>query len=164
MNYHVSRAHIEAIAAQIAPMCDGDEQLLQDMLEGETDLLSVAKRMHEQLARDNELLAGIAERMAELKGRQKRFKARAARFKAEIGNLLRAANLTTLELPEATYSVRNGKPNLVVVDPAAVPERLQVCSWSPNKAAINEQFNDADDLPNWLTREPATDIVTARTK
>ena len=74
MNVHISRAQIQAVAEQIAPMCDGDEQLLQDMLEGETDLLSLVSRMHAQYARDNEMLAGIAERKTALMAREKRIK------------------------------------------------------------------------------------------
>lgn len=164
VNNHVSRTQIEAIAAQLAPMCDGDEQLLHDMLEGETDLISIAGKLHEQLARDNEMLSGIAERKAALAAREKRIKDRAARVKVEIGGLLRAAKLTKLELPEATYSVRDGKPKLVVVDAEAVPAAYQVAEPVPDKRAINAAFADADDLPNWLVREPATDVVTGRTK
>ena len=164
MNVHISRAQIQAVAEQIAPMCDGDEQLLQDMLEGETDLLSLVSRMHAQYARDNEMLAGIAERKTALMAREKRIKDRANRFKQEIGSLLRAASLARLELPEVTYSVRDGKPKLVVVDPLAVPEEFNQVKWTPDKRAINDAFEGSDDLPNWLTREPATDVVSARVK
>lgn len=164
MNIQVSRNHIQAMAEQIAPMCDGDEQLLQDMLEGETDLLSIVSRLHEQIARDNEILVGIGDRKSALAAREQRIKDRASRFKAEIGKLLRASRLTKVELPEVTYSVRDGKPKLVVNSPLAVPEEFCAVKWSPDKKAINAEFTESEDLPNWLTREPATDIVTGRVK
>jgi hypothetical protein len=164
MNVSLTRAQIEQVAAQIAPMCDGDEQLLQDMLEGETDLISVASRIHEQIARDNEMLVGIAERKSALAGREKRIKDRAASMKAQIGALLRAARLTKLELPEVTYSVRDGKPTLEVVDPSAVPEDYLTYKPTVNKSQINADFAPGDELPNWLTVKPASDVVTGRVK
>lgn len=164
MNYMVSRAYIAAMAELIIPLCDGDEQLMQDMLEGETDLLSIVERIHEQISRDNEMLAGISERKSTLIERERRIKTRAANLKAEIGKLLRVAQITKLELPEATYSVRFGKPKLDVVDADAVPEQFQVVKYTPDKKAINEAFSEIEDLPNWLVREPASDVVTARVK
>lgn len=165
MNVHlIQRRYIEEMAEQIAPMCDGDTDLLQDMLEGETDLISIVKRLHEQIARDEEMLVGIKERKASIADREKRIKARADKMKAQIGGLLRIAQLPKLELPEVTYSVREGKPSLVVVDAEAVPSQMLRVSYAPDKTAINEAFADATDLPNWLIREPASDIVTARKK
>lgn len=164
MNFQVSRAHIERMAEQIAHMCDGDEQLLQDMLEGETDLIKLASQLHEQFSRDNEMLAGIAERKAALIERERRIKSRAANVKAMIGDLLRDAKLTKLELPEVTYSVRDGKPKLSIVNPDAVSDDCVTLVRKPVMAAINEKYSDAESLPNWLVREPATDIVTARAK
>lgn len=164
MNIQISRAHIAQMAEQIAPMCDGDEQLLQDMLEGETDLVSLASMLHEVRARDLELLDGIKGREDNLKARKARIKARAERFKEEIGKLLRAARLPNIELPEVTYSVRNGNAKLVVTDPLAVPEELNSVSWSPDMAKIKEAYAEAESLPNWLRHDPPKDIITARSK
>jgi hypothetical protein len=77
---------------------------------------------------------------------------------------LRAARLPKLELPEVTYSVRDGKPRLEVTSPLAVPEEYCAVKLVPDKAKINAAFADADSLPNWLVREPATDIVTGRAR
>lgn len=164
MNHLISRAQIQAMADKLAPLCDDDEQLLQDMLEGETDLISIVTRIHEQIARDNEMLAGIAERKRTLADRESRIKTRADRMKSEIGSLLRIAHLSKLELPEVTYSVRDGKPKLEVVDPQAVPDEYLTFKPQPNKTQINADFDPHGDLPNWLVRRDATDVVTARTK
>lgn len=164
MNFPLTRAQIDAMAAQIAPMCDGDEQLLQDMLEGETDLISVATRIHEQIARDNEMLEGIKLRKAAIAERESRIKARAERFKEQIGILLRVARLSKLELPEVTYSVRDGKAKLTIVDPEAVPADFCRIRTEPDKALINESFADTETLPNWLVWKEPHDIVTARAR
>lgn len=160
----IKAQEIAAIAEQIAPMCDGDNDLLQDMLEGETDLLSIVKRLHEQRARDEEMLAGIKERKAALAEREKRIKARADKMKEQIGGLLRIAHLPKIELPEVTYSVRDGKPTLKVVDPDAVPEEYLTFKPQVNKTQINADFDPDGELPNWLVVEPAHDVVTGRVK
>ena len=164
MNLALDRAAIERMAEMIAPMCDGDEELLANMMEGETDLYSVVGRIHEQIARDGEMLEGIKVRKAAIAEREGRIKARAERFKEQVGILLRAARLSKIELPEVTYSVRDGKAKLVVVDADAVPPEFCRVKTEPDKALINESFADTEALPNWLVWEAPRDVVTARTK
>lgn len=164
MNPDILRAEIARTAEYLAPYCDGDEQLFLDMLEGETDLFRIVGRIHEQTARDDEMLVGIAAREANLKERKQRIGERVKASKAVIGKFLRAAQLARLELPEVTYSVRDGKPSLVVTDADAVPDEYRRVKSEPDKTAINETFAQVEALPNWLVREPARDVVTARTK
>lgn len=143
---------------------DDDERLFHDMLVGETDIDRIVLRIHEQIARDEEMLIGIKERESALRDRKQRITNRKDAGKALIGKVLRAGHLAKLELPEVTYSVRDGKPGLRVVDADAVPDDLQRIKREPDKAAINERFADAADLPNWLMREPAKDVVTGRAR
>jgi hypothetical protein len=164
LNLRLEADAISRISDMIAPMCDGDEELLHDMMTGETAIDHLVRRLHEQVARDGEQLVGIGERQRDLADRKARISKRQDAMKAGIGMLLRAARLTKLELPEVTYSVREGKPALRVVDPEAVPEELQRIKREPDKTAINETFADESSLPNWLVREPARDVVTARVK
>lgn len=165
MNVHIDLRHIAQVADELDALCGGDdERLFHDMLVGESDIDHVVSRIHEQVARDGEMLVGIAERKAAIGERQERIKRRIEAGKSLIGKVLRAGRLTRLELPEVTYSVRDGKPALKVVDPEAVPDELQRIKREPDKTAINEAFGDAAELPNWLVRELPKDVVTARTK
>lgn len=164
LNLRLEADAIARVAEMIAPMCDGDEELLHDMMTGETAIDRLVSRVWEQVARDEEQLAGITERQRDLTERKARITRRRDGFKAGIGHLMRAARLTRLELPEATFSVREGKPGLKVVDPEAVPDELQRIKREPDKTAINEAFGDAAELPNWLVRDVPKDVVTARTK
>jgi len=161
---NVQLAEVARIAEQLAILCDDDERLFADMVEGETDLHTIVGRLHNQIANDTELLAGITQRQADLAERKRRLSDRVTATKCAIGQFLRAAKLPKIELPEATYSVRDGKEKLEVVNPDAVPADLCRTKTEPDKAKINEAFADADTLPNWLVREPARDVVTARTK
>ena len=155
---------VARIAAQLADMCGDDAELYRDMLEGETDLFRIVGKLHASLASDRELLAGIAERAADLDARKKRIAARSDNTKAAIGAFLRAASLPNIELAEATYSVRDGKAKIEVIDAEAVPLELCRMVTAPDKAKINAAYADAEELPNWLNRTPARDVVTARTK
>lgn len=164
MNAQIQLGEISRAVEFLAPFCDGDEQLWLDMLEGETDLHRIVARIHEQVARDTETLVGIKERKANLREREERISNRVDASKALIGKFLRTAKLPRLELPEVTYSVRDGKPKLEVVNPDAVPDEFRKVKSEPDKAAINEAFANDEAPPNWLVREPARDVVTARTK
>lgn len=163
LNPHELRTIAKA-AEDLELICGGDEQLFSDMMEGETSIDRIVLRIHEQIARDEEMLAGIKERQAAIADRKKRIETRAANGKQLIGKALRIARLAKLELPEVTYSVCDGKPTLRVVEATAVPEAFTVSKPTPDKRAINEAYEDSDQLPNWLVREEATDVVTARTK
>lgn len=161
---NIQLAEVARIAEQLAALCDDDERLFADMMEGESNVHSIIGKLHNQLASDGELVAGITERQADLAERKRRLTDRQAATKAAIGKFLRAAQLAKLELPEVTISVRDGKPTLRVLDPAAVPAEYQRSKPEPDKPAINDAFSDAATLPNWLAREPARDVVTMRTK
>ncbi len=164
MSTHLDLNQLAREAEMLDKLCGDDEQLFADMMEGETDIDRIVLRIHEQLAQDEEMLAGIKERQAAIAERKKRIETRRDNAKALIGKALRIARLPKLELPEVTYSVRDGKPKLEVVDPLAVPERFAIPRPTPDKRIINKFFADIDDLPNWLVRTDAQDVVTGRSK
>lgn len=164
MNAPLQLAEIARIAQQLDMLCGDDETCFADMIDGETDISRIVARLYGQLASDGELIAGITERQADLAERKRRLTDRIAACKATIGQFLRAAMLTKLELPEATISVRDGKPGLSIVSPDAVPAEYTRTKIEPDKTAINAAFAEAGELPNWLAREPARDVVTVRTK
>lgn len=165
MNARFDLSRIAQTAAELDQLLGGDdEQCFADMMVGETDIDHIVLRIHEQRARDLEMLVGIAERKAAITERQERIARRAEAAKMLIGKVLRAGRLPKLELPEVTYSVRLGNAGLKVVDPEAVPDEFQRIKREPDKTKINEAFDDAKNLPNWLVREPVRDVVTARTK
>lgn len=164
MNAPVQLAEIARIAEQLDVLCGDDEICFADMIQAETDIDRIIARIHEQIARDQEMLAGIKDRQSDIAERKARLSARVDASKAAIGKFLRAAMLTKLELPEVTYSVRTGNPSLRIVDAEAVPDDFRRIKSEPDKTAINGAFGEAATLPNWLVRDAATDIITARTK
>ena len=155
---------IARIAELLGAMCDGDEILFADMMEGEAPAHDIIARIADAVALDQERLTGIKERAADIAARKARYEARIDAGKRAIGAVLRAAGLAKVELPEATWSVRDGNARLVVIDPEAVPFDMTRVKQEPDKIAINAAYENAAALPNWLAREPATDIITQRSK
>jgi hypothetical protein len=45
-----------------------------------------------------------------------------------------------------------------------VPDELCRTKREPDKAKINETYAQTEALPNWLVREDARDVISARTK
>ena len=155
---------IARIATLLEAMCDGDEILFADMMEAEAPAHDIISRLADAVALDQERLTGIKERAADIATRKARYEARIDAGKRAIGMVLRAAGLAKVELPEATWSVRDGKARLVVTDPEAVPFDMTRVKQEPDKTAINAAYGLSELLPNWLAREPATDIITQRSK
>lgn len=164
MNAHLDMRQLAREADMLDELCGGDDVLFADMMEGETNIDRIVLRIHEQIARDEEMLAGIKERQSAIAERKKRIETRRDNAKALIGKALRIARMPKLELPEVTYSVRDGKPSLEVVDPAAVPEEYLTYKPTVNKTQINADFGPDDDLPNWLVVRDGRDVVTGRTR
>lgn len=164
MNPLLDMAALQREADQLDQVCGGDERLFGDMMEGSSSIDTVIMRLHNIACDADGMATAVGERIKAMQERKARYERRRDGAKDFIGKALRIARLAKLELPEVTYSVRDGKPSLKVVDPAAVPEEYTVSKPVPDKTAINEAFADATDLPNWLVREPASDIVTGRTK
>lgn len=164
MNIVLKAQEVARIATQLADMCGDDERLFADMVEGETDLHKLITRLHEGIANDAGMVTGIKERKADLDARQKRLEARIDAQKGAIVMLMQAGQQSKVELPEVTYSLRDGKAKLVVVDADAVPREYQREKLETDKALINEAFADAQVLPNWLVLQEAKPVLTGRTK
>jgi hypothetical protein len=160
---NIRAEEIARIAESLQAICGDDEKLFTDMMEGETDLHWLVNQLHDRIATDAGMVNGIKHRKADLDERQSRLAARIEAHRVAIIQLMQAGKVAKLELPEATYSIREGKPRLVIND-EAVPRKYQREKLETDKAKINEVFADASDLPNWMTREPAKPILTARVK
>ena len=164
MNVQLQTAEIARIANALHDMCGDDERCYEDMLAGETDLHKLVNRLHDGIATDLGMVAGIKMRQGDLSDRKSRLEARIDAQRGAVISLLQAGRVNKVELPEATYSLRDGKPKLTVIDDDAVPAEYQRTKVETDKTAINDAFADAGELPNWLTREAAKPVLTMRAK
>lgn len=113
----IVRKQIEALKA-IYPEITEDADLLADTLEGETDLDRVLSKLVD-FVRDAEAMAGaIKARKDEIAERQKRYERQGESGRKIIHQLMEAAQMAKVTLPEATLSILapREKVNVVSVD------------------------------------------------
>jgi hypothetical protein len=126
---------------------DGDEQLLLDSLEGETDfhrfMTAVVRRMCEAEA----CADGIGDLIREVKERQQRFEQRSDAMRSLAFKVMNIAAVRKVELPQATLSIRAGTPKVIVTDEAALPENCIRIKREPDKIAIKEHLARGDQVP-----------------
>lgn len=104
-----------ALAARLRDeIGDGDDRLLADTIEGQTDCLEIIDRLAEVAIADK-LLAERAEE------RIKRLKARSDRARATIQQMLEALGITKLERAMVTASVSDGPKSAHITDAQAIP-------------------------------------------
>ena len=149
------RSTVEWLRAHYPGMED-DEQTWIDTLEGETDLKEVAAKLIERSLECKSMTTGIKERADALAARKKRLEDQEKSLRGAALILLQEAGLKKLELPEATLSVRDLAPRLIVTDeskiPAACCETVQKIVMDKVKAAV-EAF-EADKAQRAMT-DPA---------
>lgn len=146
MNAHLTL--IEAVAALLQPYAD-DEELYQDMIEGETDALDLLDSQIASMQNDEALAEAIKAQEANLKARRERIEWRADAHKKAALLIMNAAGLKKAERPRATISVRPGSVSVQITDEAEIPTQLmrEKISRAPDKAAIKAQLEAGETVP-----------------
>lgn len=129
------RRHVEALTA-VYPELAEDEQLLADMVEGETEVFEVLSVLVRQANETKAIAAGLADYAKDIGERKARIERRVDSIRALIMSIMDAAGLNKAALPEATLSVRAGTQRPVVDDADALPEDLVRIERKPDMAAI----------------------------
>ena len=146
MNAHLTL--IEAVAALLQPYAD-DEDLYQDMIEGETDALDLLDSQIASMQNDEALAEAIKAQEANLKARRERIEWRADAHKKAALLIMNAAGLKKAERPRATISVRPGSVSVQITDEAEIPSQLmrEKITRAPDKAAIKAQLEAGETVP-----------------
>ncbi len=115
-----------------------DDQLRADMIEGETDAFEFL-RMVEAKRREATSLAGaVAGTIAELELRLGRFERREKAMRDLMFRVMQAADIKKAELAEATVSIRNGTPKVIITDETVLPDIACRFKREPDKTKIKE--------------------------
>jgi len=144
------------------PELADDEQLHADMIEGETDAFDFI-RLVENMRREATMMAGgIAGTIAELEVRQTRYTRKEQAMRALAFKIMQRADLRKVELPEATYSVRNGIAKVLVTDETQLPDDCVKVTRAPDKTAIKDKLSSGQTVPGaeLSNAEPSLSIRT----
>ena len=127
---------------------EDDEDLLRDTIEGQTSLHEMIATVLDSIEQDNEHVTGIGKRADDLGVRQQRLKKRIARKRALIEQAMAVGEIKTLELAEATVSLRRAPPKLVVENEADVPSSYWVAQDPKlDRKALTQALRDGDQVP-----------------
>lgn len=156
---------IEAAKALIASLgADAeDADLLEDMVEGETQLFELIDRLLDRHFQDVELVDGIKARKTALEIREKRIKDRISYRKAKLEQALSIFG-RKIERPEATLSLVKRAPALIVTEEADIPSDY----WKQpppklDEARLKRDLKDGVSIPGaTLNNSPETVTIRPR--
>lgn len=139
-----------------------DDQALLDTLSGIDDLeeqcLAVLRNAIEREAMGKalgELIDGMV-------ARRRRLEEGAKNLRGAVLDAMQKARLPGIRAPDMSVSLSPGKPRLVILDDAAVPETLCRIERNPDKKAITEWLGqlDAMSVPNWARWDTPTPFLS----
>ena len=140
---------IAAMSARLRELCGDDDDLLADMIEGETDAMELADRLIAAMQEAEALANAVRAQIDPLVLRHCRIDARADAIRRQLLPLLDAMGLKKIERPRATVSRRAGSVSVRITDEASVPRQLCVAKLieTPDKKAIKAQLEAGETVP-----------------
>lgn len=101
---------------------EGDDELLTDMLEGETGLIEALEKAANSIDEENILIDGMAKRIEELQERKRLSEARVSRIRALIEQAILVANEgRTFRLPTMTLTLLDTPQSALISDESIIP-------------------------------------------
>ena len=153
---HIVTQQITALMMAYPEISD-DIGLQLGMLEGETDLFEFMRQI-EKARRDATAMAGAtATSIADLELRLRRFERREKAMRELAFKLMQFAKLTKHEMPEATYSIRNVPPSVLITDEDALPDHACKFTRRPDKTKLKELL-EHDSIPGATMSNGATTL------
>jgi hypothetical protein len=124
-----------------------DEILRADMIEAETDANEFLSQVVRAIGANKVLATGTKAYIDELSERKARIERRDEALRSVALKIMQTADLKKAELPEATLSIRNGTPKVVIIDETALPPDCVRTTVSPDKTAIKEKLSSGQAVP-----------------
>jgi hypothetical protein len=117
-----------------------DEVLRADMIEGATEFKDFLARIETVRREADQNARALNGTIHDLKVRKYRMERREEAMRALAMKLLYAADLKKVELTEATYSMRNVPPSVIITDESALPDAACKFKREPDKTAIKSML------------------------
>lgn len=143
---------------------DGDEKLLSDCLQGETDIEEFLAVVVDRMLDASHMAGAQATRIAELEQRQGRFEQREKVMRDLAFKVMSSADVRKLELSEATLSIVKGQRKLLgESDPNLLSTELVKIKREVNRAAVKAALETGQTVPGFLLSNSEPHL-TVRTK
>lgn len=143
------RLQIENLKISYPGLIDDDESW-QMSLESETDLTDLLTSIIRRIEDAKALVIGTKDRLEDLKLRKERFEERVDALRQLTFKLMQAAEVQSIEMAEATLSIRKGTPQLVGdADAETLPGDLCNITRSVNRAKVKEALKAGQAVPGF---------------
>jgi hypothetical protein len=141
-----------------------DDRLKMNMIEGETDLFELVRKLLNENEEDEGIILALDEQIDRRALRIERAKQRIESRKKAISSLMDYARETTLRLPEATLSLRTLGPRPKVTDADALPDEFVTVQTvrKPNLEAIKIAFEDGLQVPGVVLSNGGSSLTVRR--
>lgn len=124
-----------------------DESLRADMFEGSTGLHDILERALDERARAEEMVSGIKDRASSLAARKARFERKSEAIKKLMAGLMRIAELSKIDLPEATISITKGRQSVNIINVMDLPQGFYATERKPDRKAILAAMQAGEEIP-----------------
>jgi len=128
----------QAIINQLIDAGEDDQELIADMVDGETEFLPIMDKVLSRYREAVFMEKAAAERIKELQERKGRLVRKQESIKAAMLGAMTLAGMTKLPLTEATLSRGASRQSLVIVDESALPDEFVRIKREPDKVAIEK--------------------------
>lgn len=146
LDARVVKAEIAKLIETHPELAD-DPELRADAVEGETDAYRIIDRAVSQALEAEAMAEGLGLRMKDMSTRAGRFFAKAEAMRALVKNIMKAANLPRLTLPEASISLLAPKQSVGIEDLDELPQGYFKTVRQADKTAIKQALESGQTVP-----------------
>src|SRR5512139_531055 len=132
LSAEIIRQQIEAVKLALPDVFEDDEWALS--IESETDLTEYLRMIERKREDAAGLTTAVGMTIDDLQARKARFQRREQAMRHLLFTAMQWADLRKCELAEATLSVRDGVPRVVIVDESQIPDEFVRVKREPDKA------------------------------
>jgi hypothetical protein len=140
-------ASLKAQLAAIHPDVESDEQLLTDVLDGQTDSLDVLREIVRSAIHHETLAEALNARISTMRARRDRLEAHGAACRNVVRAGLAELGLRKLEDSEFTAVLRDGPPKVVISDLEELPDAYKRVKIEPALTAIGRDLKAGEQVP-----------------
>lgn len=129
------------------PELENDEELRADAIEGETDAHKIIARALDARQEAESMAGAVKARVIDLLARQSRYERKSEAMRSLIRNIMQAAKLQKLTLPEATLSITSPRQTVGIEDLEQLPQGYFKTVRQADKTAIKSALEAGEQIP-----------------
>jgi hypothetical protein len=129
-----------------------------EMLENETDALEILRSIIRRARLDDADSEATKAIETQLRERRTRLAERADKARSVVLHAMQDMGLEKLPMPDATVSVRAGRPSVEITDLSRLPERFVRVKVEADKSAIGEALKQGEAIPGAMLSNAAPSL------